>query len=59
MYIMRISDFAEKSGFSTSKVRNLIKSGRLKATPYGKIYGIFYSDYEEFMAGLNSQEGHK
>ena len=56
LYIMRISDVAKESGFSMSKVRNLIKSGRLKYSRFGKLYGVFRSDYDEFMAGLNRQE---
>ena len=47
--MLTVSQVAEKLGYSTSQIRNLIREGKLKAYKFASSYRVNEDDLQEFI----------
>lgn len=49
MAMLSVSEVAEKLGYSTSQIRNLIREGKLKGYKFASSYRVEEEDLKEFI----------
>ena len=49
MSMLTVSEVAEKLGYSTSQIRNLIREGKLKGYKFASSYRVNEDDLQEFI----------